>query len=252
MADDHRENRRLWNEWSDTFQGLWNADTADGELPPTPTPFSADASARDPLPDAASPEGLDVVELGCGGGQGTVGTALAGAERVVSVDLSEEQLRHARRLRDFAGVDAAFLQTDVTRLPLPDDAFDAAFSEWAFQMVADLDAALAEARRVLRPGGSFLLSVPHPFGELMDDETGELARDYHADPRRRVTIDEAYDAEMVVFDRTVSELHQALTDAGFAVDRIVEPDPRESPAGGETDADGPVAPRDLRIWATVE
>jgi len=32
MSDLHGENRRLWNEWSDDFQAIWNADTADGDL----------------------------------------------------------------------------------------------------------------------------------------------------------------------------------------------------------------------------
>jgi SAM-dependent methyltransferase len=254
--DAHRENRRLWNEWSDAFQALWNADTDEGGLPPVPTPFDPDGHAATGPEFPPSVGGAAVVELGCGGGQGSVGTALSGAERVVGVDVSEEQLRHARRLRDHYGVDAAFVQGDATRVPLPADAFDLAFSEAAFQLVADLDAAVREARRVLRPGGTFYLSVMHPFRELIDPDEGVPRRGYHAPPRREIEIDESYDADLVAFDRTVSELHRALVDAGFTVERIVEPEPED----GETTSEGDAAaaaearalvPDTLGFWARL-
>ena len=256
VTDSHRENRRLWNEWSDAFQALWNAET-DTDLPPVPTPFDPEGHAATGSEFPPSIEGAAVVELGCGGGQGSVGTALSGADRVVGVDIADEQLRHARRLRDYYDADARFVQGDATRVPLPADAFDFAFSEAAFQLVADLDAAVREARRVLRPGGEFYLSVIHPFRELIDPETGDLRRGYHAPPRREVEIDESYDADLVAFDRSVSELHRALVDAGFVVERVVEPEP----AGGETTSEGDDAvaaesrallPDTLGFWARLD
>ena len=257
MTDAHRENRRLWNEWSDAFQALWNADTDEGGIPPVPTPFDPSGHAATGPGFPPSIEGEAVVELGCGGGQGSVGTALAGAERVVGVDISEAQLRHARRLRDYYGADARFVQGDVTGAPLHDDAFDLAFSEAAFQLVADVDAAVREARRVLRPGGSFYLSVMHPFRELIDPESGAPRRGYHAPPRREIEIDESYDADLVAFDRTVSELHRALTSAGFAVERVVEPEPEGGETTNEGDAAAAVDPRallpeTLGFWARLD
>ena len=256
-TDPHRENRCLWDEWSDAFQALWNADTDEGGVPPAPTPFDPEGHAAT-APEFPPPvEGEAVVELGCGGGQGSIGTALAGAGRVVGVDISGEQLRHARRLRDHYGVDARFVQGDATRVPLAADAFDLAFSEAAFQLVADLDAAVREARRVLRPGGIFYLSVMHPFRELIDPDGGAPRRGYHASPRREIEIDESYDADLVAFDRTVSELHRALVDAGFVVERVVEPEPE----GGETTSEGDAAaaaeprallPDTLGFWARLD
>jgi ubiquinone/menaquinone biosynthesis C-methylase UbiE len=84
------------------------------------------------------------------------------------VDLSGEQLAHARKLRDLYGVDAQFVGGDVTALPLPDDAFDVAFSGWVFQMVEDVEQCLTEARRVLRDDGVLVFDLPHPFYELFD------------------------------------------------------------------------------------
>lgn len=75
------------------------------------------------------------LELGCG--QASVGFAREGADRVVGVDISTEQLAHARRLGGTYGVDGRvrFLAGDVTALPLDADRFDLAFSSWVFQIV---------------------------------------------------------------------------------------------------------------------
>ena len=256
MSDLHRENRRLWNEWSEDFQAIWNANTAEGELPPAPSPFASDAPGG-PKPDVLdSIEGEDYVELGCGGGQGSVGTADLGADTVVGVDFSGEQLDHARKLRDFYGVDAQFVQGDVTALPLASDRFDAASSEAAFQMVEHLDEALAEARRVLRDGGVFVCSVPHPFNEILDAETATVEGDYFDEEPREITIDDEYDATLQVFDRTVADLHNGLQNAGFGVRHVVEHQRHAVENGDPEDSDLPEVlwrvPQSVRFWAVAE
>jgi SAM-dependent methyltransferase len=256
MSDTPNTNRRLWNEWSDAFQALWNADTAEGGLPPAPCPLTPDADGAHP-DVVPAPAGVEFVELGCGGGQASVGTAAEGADRVVGVDFSTAQLEHARRLRDCYGVDAQFVAGDVTTLPLADDAFDVAFSGWVVQTIERLDAYLSEARRVLRADGVLGFDVPHPFYECFDPETESIERSYHAPPRREITIDEGYDANLIVFDRPVSDLHNALVDAGFDVRRVLEPgsDDPEAYDDDPLDSNRPslmaTVPRTLRFWATV-
>lgn len=257
MNDSRSENRRLWNEWSDDFQALWNVDTSDGELPPAPCPFTSDApggSHPEILPSVA---GVDFVELGCGGGQASVGTANVGAETAVGVDFSAEQLGHARKLRDLYGVDAQFVGGDVTNLPLAAAEFDVAFSGWVLQMIEDLEGFMTEAHRVLREDGVFVFDLPHPFYEHMDPATGTLARSYHTADRREITIDEEYESKMVVFDRTVGELHNAAVDAGFDVKRILEPG-SDDPDDYDDDAFASnrpelmaQLPRNLRFWAVA-
>jgi SAM-dependent methyltransferase len=256
VNEHHRENRRLWNEWSEDFQALWNADTGDGELPPAPSPFASDApGGRQPC-ILDSVEGKCCVELGCGGGQGSVGTAALGADPVVGVDFSGEQLRHARQLRDFYGVEAQFLKGSVTDLPLPDDGFDVAFSEAVFQMVEWIDRALAEARRVLRDGGVFVLSVPHAFTEILDAETERIERSYFDAGPREITIDEEYESELIVFDRTVADLHNALVDAEFEVRRLIEHQRHEVEENDPAESDLPEilwrVPQSVRFWAVAQ
>lgn len=222
MSEDRRENQQLWNEWSDDFQVLWTADTSEDELPPAPSPFGPDAPGRNQPNTLPSLEGKDYVELGCGGGQGSVGTATLGPDTVVGIDFSGEQLDHARRLRDQYGVDAQFVKGDITDLPFASNSFDVASSEAAFQMVEQLDQALQETHRILRDSGVFVLSVPHQLNEIFDAEAGTFKRGYFDTGRREITIDEAYEADLVVFDRTVADLHNALVDAGFEVQRLIE------------------------------
>ncbi|EMA46814.1 class I SAM-dependent methyltransferase [Halococcus saccharolyticus] len=252
MAEHKQENRRLWNEWSEDFQALWNANTAEGELPPTPSPFDPDAPGS-PQPDIlASVDDKEYVELGCGGGQGTVGTARLGAETAVGIDFSDEQLRHARQLRDFSGVDAQFVNGDVTDLPFADGRFDIASSEAAFQMVEHLDQALFEAHRVLRDGGVFVLSVPHPLYENLDNGTRTIERSYFDTDAREITIDEDYESTLSVFDRTIADLHNALVDAGFEVRRLIEHQRYEVEENDPAESDLPEilcdVPQSVRFW----
>nr|WP_245683201.1 class I SAM-dependent methyltransferase [Halovenus aranensis] len=75
-----------------------------------------------------------------------------GAETVVGVDLSAEQLAHARKLRALYGVDVQFLQSDVTTASLADDSFDVAASVAAFQTVEQLDQTLSGTFTALAAG----------------------------------------------------------------------------------------------------
>ncbi|MFC6974140.1 class I SAM-dependent methyltransferase [Halomicroarcula sp. GCM10025709] len=255
MAEPDRENRRLWDAWSDEHQALWNAGTAEGGLPPvySPLPDSMADWQADHLPARAE---MSVVELGCGGGQGTVGLARDGVERAVGVDFSIEQLRHATRLRNLYDVDAEFVTGDVTDLPLPDDTFDLAYSGFVYFMVEDIDAALSEAYRILRDGGLLTFDVPHPYHELFDPETLTLERSYHDTGPRRDKHDPVLHDDIVVFDRTVGDLHTALVEASFTVKEVYEaPDSSDPEDYDDQPSTSPElmsrVPRTLGFWAVA-
>lgn len=110
------------------------------------------ARPEDELQVLGDVSGLDVVDLA--GGTGYVGAWLhrQGA-RVVSVDLSWEQLASARRCQDRYGPRFPLLQADAQRLPLRDAAYDLVLSEHGAAAWCEPDAWVAEAARVLRPGG---------------------------------------------------------------------------------------------------
>ena len=99
--------------------------------------------------------GIRMLDLGCGPGSITVGLAEAIAPgEVVGVDLQPSQVAQAHALSAMRGVmNVRFEVADVYRLPFPDGSFDAAFAHAVLMHLCEPVRALAEMRRVLRPGG---------------------------------------------------------------------------------------------------
>lgn len=96
--------------------------------------------------------GRDVAELGCGSAYLSAGLVRAGA-RVVAVDLSPAQLASARRGQDRHDLPFPLIEADAERVPLRADAFDLVVSEYGAAPWCDPAAWVAEAARLLRPGG---------------------------------------------------------------------------------------------------
>lgn len=102
-------------------------------------------------------EGAAVLDLGCGTGYGT--GDLTAAASIVGADISAEAVNYARANYGREGV--TFLEASCDALPLPDHQFDLIT---AFEVIEHLDnwrGLLAEARRLLRPGGQFVVSTPN-------------------------------------------------------------------------------------------
>ncbi|GAB3979474.1 class I SAM-dependent methyltransferase [Plantactinospora veratri] len=76
---------------------------------------------------------------------------------LVGVDLSPKMLAAARRRAGLLGRRVELREGEAERLPFPDASFDTVVCTLAVCVVPDRDAALAEMRRVLRPGGRLLL-----------------------------------------------------------------------------------------------
>lgn len=103
--------------------------------------------------------GARVLDAGCGSGQFAIALAERGA-RVAGLDLSPEMIRRARNHAADHGVEIPWHTGDVTTLPDPLAVYDAILARVLLQFVPDVPAALREFRRVLKPGGRLLASVP--------------------------------------------------------------------------------------------
>ena len=166
--------------------------------------------------------GAAVLELGCGGGQCAVAVAERGAD-VTGIDLSAAQLAHARDLVAEHGVDVELLRADVTDLGMfADESFDVAFNAWVFQWVGDLAACFDETYRVLRPGGRFVFSVPHPFFDVVDPDSLQVVDSYF-DTGRQVVSHDGGDVDQVTYRHSVGGVHNALREAGFQIEQLLEP-----------------------------
>ncbi len=95
-----------------------------------------------------------VLDVGCGTGDLAFDCAARGAGSVLGVDFAEPMLALARgKARARQATTVSFAAADATRLPLADASVDVWCAAFVLRNIPDLDAALAEARRVLRPGG---------------------------------------------------------------------------------------------------
>jgi len=106
-----------------------------------------------------------VLEIGVGTGLVALGLTELGFE-VFGIDLSPAMAASA-----VARVGPRVAVGDARRLPIADEAFDQVFSVWVLHVVGDPGAVLAEASRVLRPGGRYVV-VPAANHETAGDPIG--------------------------------------------------------------------------------
>jgi 2-polyprenyl-6-hydroxyphenyl methylase / 3-demethylubiquinone-9 3-methyltransferase len=124
--------------------------------------------------------GEDVLDVGCAEGRFTTELQRAGA-RVVGIDVAAEPLRRARALHPELDVR---LLADAGPWPLADASFDVVWAGEVLEHVLDTAAWLSEVRRVLRSGGSLMVSTPaHGPLTLLRLALCRRAFAQHFDPR---------------------------------------------------------------------
>jgi SAM-dependent methyltransferase len=122
------------------------------------------------LPGLDYRPGQRLLDIGCGAGAvlGVLGSAFPELE-LAGIDLVPAQIAYARQHLAGLGHPSADLRAgDATALPWPDASFDHVYMMWFLEHVPDPHPFLAEARRVLRPGGSITINetdydLAHPF-----------------------------------------------------------------------------------------
>ena len=120
-----------------------------------------------------------VLDVGCGEGRFAAELAQAGMS-VVGVDVAEEPLRRGRARHP--GLDLRRVPAEG-RWPLPDASFDVVWAGETIEHVADTAGWLSELWRVLRPGGTLLLSTPaHGRLAMVALAISGRAFDAHFDP----------------------------------------------------------------------
>lgn len=174
--------------------------------------------------------GKHVLEIGCGGAQAAIAFARRGAV-VTGMDIAEAQLRFARELAAREGVEIRLFQGDMADLgPIATGSQDVVFSACAFGYVDDLLSCFAEVHRVLKPTGGFVWSVGHPFNHVLDDHHPEALTVVNSYFDTGIQIEGATDTPGEAFasvNRTISDYFDLLTQTGFVVERLVEPDSRK-------------------------
>jgi len=231
LADHVRANREYWDDyapnWVETGEkawaksapswGVWGATNAD-------CPMLADDMT-----------GLDAIELGCGTGYVSAWMDRLGAT-VVGIDNSEEQLKTARRLAtEHDGSKIEWIHGNAEAVPKPDNSFDFAISEYGAAIWCDPHVWIAEAKRLLRPGGRLVFLGSSPLSLICSPLNGapaepHLHRNYF-DLGKVDWRDAEIDPGGVEFNLTLTKWFQLFSDVGFSVDDYREPRPKSSETG---------------------
>jgi SAM-dependent methyltransferase len=206
-------NRESWTQANAEYtdrqaQGAW----AQEEI--TYGKWSIPESELGVLPDV---KGKDVIELGCGTAYFGAWLKRAGAKRVVGVDVTPAQLETAKRMDEEFGLGLELIEANAEEVPLPDESFDLAVSEYGASIWCDPVKWIAEAARLLRPEGELfflrgstlqLLCMP----DGVDDKVGErLLR-----PQKGLYKLEWYDEDPgVEFHPPTGEMLRILRENGF-------------------------------------
>lgn len=214
------DNRAAWNAITRDYQAAHKIPTDDAHYGPRmPTERQ--------LLLVGDVKGKHVLEIGCGGGQCAIAFAKQGAV-VAAKDLSDEQLAFARNLARREGVHIDFYHGTVEDLSeFADATWDVVFSAWALPFVEDLARCFHEVFRVLRAGGLFVFSYGHPFGYRVSKRGPPwiITSSYWDVVCEWVDEDHPSKPRFREFHRPVSELFNDVREAGFLMDRILEPSP---------------------------
>ncbi|MGW3168456.1 class I SAM-dependent methyltransferase [Streptomyces sp. NPDC001142] len=169
--------------------------------------------------------GRRILDADCG--SGPLSAALRDRGAIVSgFDASAGMLELARRrLGDSADLQVADLGSPLT---YPDDTFDDVVASLVLHYLEDWGPALAELRRILKPGGRLIASVDHPFAiHLMHRQAGREA-EYNYFNTTNWTEEWTMGGQtalMSFWHRPLHAMIEAFTAAGFRITVISEPEP---------------------------
>ena len=169
-----------------------------------------------------------VLDVGTGEGQIARLAKRNGTARVVGVDPTWTQVVEAHR----RGGGPAYSRASAHNLPFGSESFDAVVACLVFEHIDDVDVAIAEVARVLRPGGRFLFFLNHPLLQTpgsgwIDDHILE-EQYWRVGPylRNDSTIEEvAPGVNLPFMHRPLSRYVQVMGEVGLLIDDMDEPPP---------------------------
>ena len=183
-----------------------------------------------PLIHLHLPDSGRLVDVGCGEGQVARMATELNSMDAVGVDPAMSQVKVASE----RGGGPVYMQGSAAALALPSASMDAAVACLVFEHIEDLDAALAEVARVLRPGGRFLFLLNHPLLQTpgsgwIDDQMIDPPEQYWRIGPYLVEDNSVEEVEKDVFipfiHRPMSRYVNAMADAGLTLRRMLEPPP---------------------------
>jgi len=176
-------------------------------------------------------KGKDILEVGCGGGQNTIVLAKWGA-RAVGLDISEEQIKYARRLAKDNKAKVLFYVGKMEDLSIfKDGRFDIIISSCAIGYSENPRKVFHEVFKALKRNGLFVFCVVHPVAnrgrKIRCGKRRMWGMGNYFDRRRRTWTwrIRGKTAKFYGYHRTFQDWFNSLVSPGFIVERILEPEP---------------------------
>jgi SAM-dependent methyltransferase len=189
--------------------------------------------------------GRNVLDLGCGGGQASTALAQAGAH-VTGLDVSEQQLAFARQIAASHGVTVNFVHADAAAAPLVlASEFDLILAAHVLPYADNLQTTLRACHTLLRPRGRLVASIDHPIRSCFVDRADGEEVPYPCQSYLREHVQRwSFEAGLPMQSHhlPVSAWVDAVTRAGFRLDRMIEPPVPPGLADELWPEDSPLAP----------
>ena len=210
-------NRKGWNFRANAYQKAIGGADAYGELRWGPNRFS-----EDELNVLGDVRGKHILEIGCGAAQFGIELAKRGAN-VTGIDLSAEQLRHARANIRGAGVAYRLERGNAEDLSrFRSSSFDIVTSDFALGFI-DLEKLLPEVKRVLKPGGFCAFSWASPILDCMTWGGSAPLKGFVRSYFDRDPFVEGGEDPTHEFKRTYGDWVRAFANAGLVLEDLIEP-----------------------------
>ncbi|ANU23208.1 class I SAM-dependent methyltransferase [Planococcus donghaensis] len=164
--------------------------------------------------------GFHILDAGCSAGWYSQQFAQRGAQ-ITAVDISPEMVNHTQKL---LGEKTSVICLDLEEtLPFQDETFDFVVSSLTLHYLKDWSVTFQELHRVLKPEGSFLLSIHHPLTDLkLLDDVDYFSTELIVDSWNKGG--KTYNVPF--FRRSLGEVFESLL-AHFTIEKVIEPKPTE-------------------------
>lgn len=218
------QNEKSWNALSEDFFGVTALPVLGCSIP-----------TEDELHLFPELKGKSVFEMGCGSGHSLKWCAEHGAKELFGLDISEQQILTAKKLLNENGYSCTFFhQSMEDNTNIPQNYFDVVYSIYAIGWTTDLEKTFKNAASYLKQGGIYIFSWDHPLLHCVDLESVAISGGNRtvAKEERIVFSGNYLEEDYYTFEKfgnpltlqnhKISTYINALADAGFAVERVIE------------------------------
>ena len=178
-------------------------------------------------------KGLRILDLGCGTGERCKEYIQKGAKSVTGIDISEKMLSIAKEKNSDPAI--TYIRMPMEDLADIEGGFDLVISSLAMHYVEDYKGVVKNVHRLLAPKGLFIFSQEHPMvtchsggNRWTKDENGNKLHVNISNYGKEGERDSEWFVENVkVYHRMFSTVINDLADAGFVIEKTIEPEPTD-------------------------